>query len=198
MEKFNDALNAIQHPVQTSDALLNLFNSAKTLGVLTDLLRSNDTINVDVSSVYGTQTPLQVFAQEKNLGVVDILCEHGADVDNTYLGRTALQHVAANKDVEDLDMLCLLIDWGSQLDIQDNEGCTPSVLAAQANNSFILQILLMVGVNIHLTNKAGSDLREVCWEEQGACYQVLMDWVDSQKIRDSLKAARSLLYKIEK
>jgi len=196
MNEFDKALFAFH-----TDQTLNLTDAAHRLDTLIEVLEKYPNIKIDESNVCKNQTPLELFVQQRNLSVVNILCTYGADVNkqSSSTGRTALHQVAADEDVEDLDLLCLLIEWGSQLDIQDTDGCTPSVLAAQANNLYILKTLLMVGVDVNIKNREGFNLRRICCEENGdgevnfECYQLYMEWEESQKYRDMLEDASLLL-----
>ncbi|XP_050998758.1 ankyrin repeat domain-containing protein 7-like, partial [Acomys russatus] len=66
--------------------------------------------------------------------------------------RTSLHYACAHNHV---DVVTLLLDYDCSIDIQDDEGCTPLIKAAQEDNLGCICVLLWVGADPHLKDFSG-------------------------------------------
>eukprot|EP01064_Diplonema_japonicum_P001737 TRINITY_DN11158_c0_g1_i2.p1 TRINITY_DN11158_c0_g1~~TRINITY_DN11158_c0_g1_i2.p1 ORF type:complete len:351 (+),score=42.82 TRINITY_DN11158_c0_g1_i2:61-1113(+) len=98
-------------------------------------------------------TPLYVAAKERNLSVVKILLENGANPDVTLMNGDSSLMLAAR--CEDHELVHLLLSYKSDPSIKGVDGRTPLHLAADKNCMQILTLLLEHGSKVNAKNNQG-------------------------------------------
>lgn len=89
------------------------------------------------------------------------LLEAGADVNTKHgSGWTPLMSEARYGPLD--TVMDLFIDYGAELNLQNNEGDTALHIAAMDNNTGTAEILLEAGADPHIKNKEGKDVMDVC------------------------------------
>lgn len=121
----------------------NLLQAVKTGDV--EEVKSLLSLGSDVNARYdAAMTPLYWAAQEGQTTIVQLLLDHGADVNGSDLlsGWTAL-HMAAMYGHD--SVVELLLNGGANIDATANEGETALDLASEGEHSAVVQILVQRG-----------------------------------------------------
>ncbi len=91
------------------------------------------------------ETPLLVAAQKKNVALVKLLLEHGANPD--LADRRAFAPIMAAAQSGNGEIVTALLDAKAKVDIHDVSGLTPLKAAIQGNHPEIVKLLLDRGAN---------------------------------------------------
>jgi ankyrin repeat protein len=95
-------------------------------------------------------SPLRTAALENNAEMIKLLLDHGADIDKTAGGRTALFEAAAQGSV---DALKVLLAAGAGVDVRDSHQATP--LMTSGGNIEVMTLLLAAGADIDAQGGSG-------------------------------------------
>lgn len=87
------------------------------------------------------RTPLMMAAITGNADIAKALIYYGAAIESDNNGRTALHEVAAAKTRYNWSLLQLLINEGADLEIEDESGNTPLMLAEKNKNRSAIYII---------------------------------------------------------
>ena len=129
--------------------------SASTEGhaeVVRLLLKHGANANAQVKD---TTIPLQIAVLFGHVGTTRVLLEHGLDANARDAYGATLLHLASSgssrrANLEDrLDLVRLLVQYGSDIHAQDNNGRTPFMLAKLSRFPEIMQLLLEYGAEDH-------------------------------------------------
>ena len=94
------------------------------------------------------ETPLHVAVENNNYQIVQLLLEHGADVNILDDYNDTPLHLASAKDLN-ISIVQLLLEHGADVEIRENRnGDTPLHLASYNGNYQIVQLLLEHGANV--------------------------------------------------
>lgn len=95
--------------------------------------------------------------KDKGIDILKVLLENGANTNIKNGNEETVLHWAST--FEQLESVKLLIDYGADIDIVDNEGNTPLLLASLSsflhNNMQIIDYLISEGADIKKTNNEG-------------------------------------------
>ncbi|KAE8783981.1 26S proteasome non-ATPase regulatory subunit 10 [Hordeum vulgare] len=122
--------------------------------------------------------PIHSVASSGNAEIVDILLDHGANVDlTTDAGRTAL-HYAASKGR--LLIAQTLIAHRANVNKKDKFGCTPLHRAASTGNAELCEYLLEEGADIDAVDKLGQSpiMHAVICEDRGVALLLIRHGAD--------------------
>ncbi|KAL4225169.1 hypothetical protein ACF0H5_015861 [Mactra antiquata] len=91
---------------------------------------------------------------EKRAEAIKFLLDNGAEPNPKYPGNNSALHYAAGLSGPS-DVLELLVAYKADIDILNEEGCTPLFFAAQSNNKYAACILIEQGANVRQKNAQG-------------------------------------------
>ena len=97
-------------------------------------------------------TPLHLASCYGRLGAARVLLEHGAIANARNASHTIPLHLASGfKDElkERIDLIRLLVQYGSDINARDDKGWTPFMMAADEKIDDIMQLLLELGAEDH-------------------------------------------------
>ena len=123
---------------------------AMKLAINGDVLGMNDLIEKDVAVInlkeeeHGN-VPIHVASSKGNLALVQLLINHGAQLDVQDIFGNAAIHYACDKGQK--DCVALLIKSGADVDLADNRGNTPLHHACVADNLNCVNQLLKAGAS---------------------------------------------------
>jgi ankyrin repeat protein len=108
-------------------------------------------------------TSLMAAAQEYQTGIAKYLLDKNALVNlSDHAGNTALHHAAAYTAWVSMgDMADLLIGNGANVNVTNNNGATPLMLASEFGHTGMVRSLLAHGANVHL--KANDGQTALSW-----------------------------------
>lgn len=93
------------------------------------------------------------YSQNNEIGVMEILLNHGAKIDTeNEIGRTVLQLASQKVHSKNSDIVEFLIQHGANVNHQDCDGTTPLMTAISTGNLHIIKTLLQAGANINLAD----------------------------------------------
>jgi ankyrin repeat protein len=99
------------------------------------------------------RTPLHVASENGRLGVVQVLLEHGVDPNSRDAHNATPTHLASDSgyrsEEECLDVVRLLLQYGSDIHALDNGGQTAFMRATKEGRGRIMQLLLENGAEDH-------------------------------------------------
>jgi hypothetical protein len=111
------------------------------------------------------QTPLMMIDEDASIELVELLLRKDARVNRVAEnGDTALIRAAA-RNVQP-PVLKALIDAGAELDVQNDEGLTALMNAADRENLETVRLLVMAGVDVNLRDKEGDNAWDHTAEEE--------------------------------
>ncbi|XP_052800686.1 uncharacterized protein LOC128231667 isoform X4 [Mya arenaria] len=90
----------------------------------------------------------------KRADTVKFLLDNGADPGPKYPGGNKALHYAAGLSGPS-DVLELLVAYKAEIDVINEEGCTPLFFATQSNNKFAACVLISQGANVRQKNSQG-------------------------------------------
>ena len=99
------------------------------------------------------QTPLMIAANYGHLELIKILCDHGAIVNEQEDTRFSALTYAVKQD--HVPIFAYLLSQGSDIRIQDANGCTLAHWAAYKNNVFMLKTLKRLGLDLNAVDSMG-------------------------------------------
>lgn len=102
------------------------------------------------------RTPLTRECDEGYFNTSKILLEGGADANmpNSGNGMTPLMY-AANATEEALQLCELLIQYGADIDAQDDNGMTPLMYSARSRQIGVMKLLIEQGADVTITDEKG-------------------------------------------
>ncbi len=104
-------------------------------------------------------TALHLAAREGKSDIVNLLCEHGANIDGKGSeGRTALHWASI---CGDLSIVQCLVGRGASVNQQNDDGFTPLHDASRYGDVSIASLLLESGADAAIKNKLGKTARDV-------------------------------------
>jgi ankyrin repeat protein len=114
--------------------------------------------NVDVQTDHGS-APLHFAAWSRDLNILRLLIEHGADVNLSAVdGSTALIAVTTDDNsfqLADLECTKLLVEHGADVNAQDKEGRTPLMGASFYGELAVVKFLREHGARVETTDARG-------------------------------------------
>jgi len=133
------------------------------------MMASLRNIVLDGENVRGW-SPLYTAAYNGNRQMVNLLCKQGADPNHQNTEGWSAAHAAADQSHKAV-VADLIEKYGSNVNVQTNEGTTPLFFAAQRGNLNLVQYLIAHGAQPSLGNPGG-------WQPiHGACYNDFDDVV---------------------
>ena len=121
-------------------------------------------------------TLLHVAAEYGHAGAVALLLDRGADVDGRAAvdeagvgGQTAIFHAATQFDDEGLAVTQLLLDRGADVNVRDQFGDTPLIVACAKGNAAAAALLLQRGADPSLRDQEGRTAKERSAPGVGPC-----------------------------
>ena len=134
------------------------------------------------------RTPLHWSAVAKTHECALLLLQYDAKVDvKDDLGRTTLSRVASNNHEDDTLFVETLVNFGADVDTEDEEGWRPLHWAAHIDQSFALSRLLDHHANSNATDKLGRSPLQVAILRN--CHKVLRVLVGRSALGGSGKTA---------
>lgn len=101
-------------------------------------------------------SPLAIAAFDGNKKAATLLFNHGADpMSRDNMGHVPLHHAVKNSAETCIDMIKVLLNQGTDINILNGYGETPLILASQLGNSNAIGILLAQGGDPNIPNKQG-------------------------------------------
>ena len=143
----------------TKELLFQLCKNG-SLTTVQQLLSQHSDLLVQIDSLthYDGNTALMVASENGHAGIVKLLLEYGANVNqksSTYYGWTALTK-ASEKGDSNLEVIDQLLRHGAQVDLQNNGGFSALIVAAQNSQAKLAAKLVQDhGTNIDLKNNRG-------------------------------------------
>lgn len=134
---------------------MDIFKAAEAGDIcrVQDLIAQGADVNKLRDSCCWSQTPLYYAAEKGHRDIVQLLLDHGADVNlKNEIGHTALYEAAETGRTEAVQ---ILLEMGARVDLQSRDGLTPLHVAAQAGNTAMVQILLNKGSFINQPDNYG-------------------------------------------
>ncbi|PVD34056.1 hypothetical protein C0Q70_05318 [Pomacea canaliculata] len=136
----------------------------------------------------------QVKISEK-AGAVRFLMENGADPNPVYPGGNSALHHAASL-TGPVDVVEILLSFGADVDLLNDEGDTSLFFATHANNQLAACVLINHGANVRQKNAQGLTAFDYITDFE--------EWIDSgyfseeikARLKGSLKHARDLIHAI--
>ncbi|KAM5365301.1 hypothetical protein ACJZ2D_011084 [Fusarium nematophilum] len=126
-----------------------LIHAAGNGHLATVKLLLQDGANIE-SKAYGERTPLSCAAEHGTAAVVELLLEKGADVRSTCeKGQTPLSYALGKIRRERLEIVRLLVQWGSDVEALGYHGRNALSHAAEEGDLDLVQLLLSKGANIN-------------------------------------------------
>ncbi|KAK7491465.1 hypothetical protein BaRGS_00017294 [Batillaria attramentaria] len=110
---------------------------------------------------------------------VKFLMENGADPNPMYPGGNSALHYAASLSGP-TDVLEMLLSFGADVDVLNNEGSTPLFFATQSNNQFAACVLITNGANVRQKNGHGLTAFDYIVDFE--------EWIESGYFSDEIKA----------
>lgn len=168
----HDAAMNIQAPGVRNVTPLGLAVWAKQTEIAELLLKAKADANLaDAKGI----TPLLHTVRENDIGMVQLLLQHGAGVDaqEASQGSTALKIAAEH---EFIDVMKALLDAKAQLELPDRHGLTPLMLAAVEGKADAVALLLERGVQVN--TKAQNNITALYLASKGGhvpTLQLLLD-----------------------
>ena len=164
--------------------MMNHFPKQDLVGVASFLLKHGADVNFRASNL---STPLHKAIYVRRPELVQFLLENGADIDSRDGEGSTMLHALygvfenircecndearAKAEVGARDILELLLNHGANVNLQDNDGATPLLLAARGLDVDYSSILLEHGAETNMKNKDGkSPLHEVFKEFVGLSF----------------------------
>jgi hypothetical protein len=124
--------------------------NAVTIAGCTPLMLSAETSSFDCGI---RPRPLDNLNFARSRAIFMTLLNSGAfSVQADGMGRTVLHKLVKNSE---LDLLKELIDLAEDLDVQDNDGVTPLMLAASLSSANAVKLLVAGGASLELKNSKG-------------------------------------------
>ena len=109
--------------------------------------------------------PLHIAGGADAVDVVKLLLERGADPNvKDYWDQTPLHQVAAEAN-SGVEVAKVLIAAHAELEIHDNRGFTPLLIAVNRNNLGLVVALLDAGANLNATTDAGATALDVAYDK---------------------------------
>lgn len=131
--------------------------------------------NVDPNVVFMSETPLSIAARQNRNKILEKLLKYSKtnkDVRNESGG--TILHFAAAGMVDTAECVDLLIQSGLPINIQDQRGNTPSIVACFFNKPRILQRLIEAKADLTIKNNEGKDAKTICEERDvPECAQII-------------------------
>lgn len=110
---------------------------------------------------FSGMTPLMIAAEEKHVGAVRILLEHGADVNairtKEYNNNTVLMVAVEEYYGDHLETIQTLLEYGAEIDARNSEGETALIQTSGDSRLFEnLQPLLEKGADVNIQDNRGT------------------------------------------
>ncbi|NOU98879.1 ankyrin repeat domain-containing protein [Paenibacillus planticolens] len=148
-------VNAIEpsDPNDTRTKQTLIMTSACTVG---DFVKPLVLAGAEVNPDDANGTPLGCVSSRRNPELVRFLLEHGArlDVRNPLLSAMR-PFVHSNFEKENVEIVKMLIEAGSNVNDKDDQGNTPLSTAAMYNQKELVQYLIDHGAQVNAKNKVG-------------------------------------------
>lgn len=114
---------------------------------------------------FSSRTALHTAIQENNLKIVRLLLNAGADVNSLdEEGNTPLMLLDDETNVE---IVSLLIKYGTKLDIQNKENQQTALLTAAMEENFkVMRVLIESGANVNLRDEDGDSALDITDDEE--------------------------------
>ena len=110
------------------------------------------------------ERPVHVALMKRNAAIVEFLCQHGADLEEIYDGKTAL-HFAVQK--EDKASVAILLRYGAKLSALNKDGNTPLEVAAAIGNIEIMRMLVLAPLMGPLSKMQNDEKRKEFFDSLG-------------------------------
>lgn len=131
--------------------------------------------NVDPNVVFMGETPLSIAARQNRNKILEKLLKYSKtnkDIRNESGG--TILHFAAAGMVDTPECVDLLIQSGFPLNVQDQRGNTPVIVACFFNKPRILQRLVEAKADLTIKNNEGKDAKTICEERDvPECAQII-------------------------
>ena len=102
-------------------------------------------------------TPIMLAMLKQSQNCVDVLLTNKADINGKFHNGNNLLHYAASNNMEEMCKKLLQLD-PSMLNIQNDKGCTPLMLAANSKHSEVALCLIAFGADVTKTYQKGNVL----------------------------------------
>jgi hypothetical protein len=155
--------------------------------ILIDQIQNELGIEIDVNQTLDEsgQTPLLLASGEGYPDIVDFLILNGANVNLASRdGTTPLIAVAQNsimdKDIQ-LTIVEKLIESKSDVNVQEEYGKTPLILATESNSPKIVNKLLLSGADINIKDQHNETALDIAISnEMAEIQQIIQDYINKQ------------------
>ncbi|KAJ3115228.1 hypothetical protein HDU96_001012 [Phlyctochytrium bullatum] len=124
--------------------LLGLASASLNAPAVKLLLEKGAPVN-PVPTGHRSKPPLFFALEEDNLEILQLLVQHGADLNSRYRGDTALHRAAAKGRPE---VVKLLLEFGADIEALNEDGLTPLCAAARKGRCECMDVLLDAGANV--------------------------------------------------
>ena len=113
-------------------------------------------IDVNIKDQFSGSTAL-ILIPPTRIPIMKLLLKNGADVNSKDErdGYTLLIRASLYGQV---DAVKLLLEYGANMDIQNNDGNTAIMLASEAGNNDVVKLLLKNGADVSIKNNEGEDI----------------------------------------
>ncbi|KAM3171244.1 hypothetical protein ACTXT7_017006, partial [Hymenolepis weldensis] len=122
---------------------------AKPPQTLYEAISQNDVVSIDPSFFRNnpTTTPLIMAVNAKLYDIIFLLLQYGADITGVDdFGQTALHHAV---EINDMRSVAILLSRNCPIDVKDNSGFTPLVLAIRNNNIQLVRYFVKNGAMVY-------------------------------------------------
>lgn len=123
------------------------------------------------------KTPLMMAVKAGEYKIAEFLVEKGARVDQVYSDSTALIDLVSNEpdDRYDLPMLELLIKAGADVNIKNEYGLTPLLIAVKNRLIFFADALLKAGADVNAVDPGGRTAKQIAHDRLSSGIEMLID-----------------------
>ena len=111
----------------------------------------------DVNILTAKKSSALMFVPHDNVEMTRLLCERGCDVNHrNNFGQTSLVRLLNTREEVSVGSVECLLQYGSDVNIADDEGNTPLMLAACTQSTDVIKSLLVAGAKVNLRNSEGN------------------------------------------
>lgn len=140
-----------------------------------DMIRYLVEVGADIHATNNTKLNILILAAQSNRVSTFIYLKHKVDINLRDGKKSTALHWAAYNGSEEVVTYLLTLD-GIRLNVRDEEGRTPMLVACEYGNTRIVRRLLMKGANRHIKNNEGKKAIDVARDQAfGSLVKILDD-----------------------